>query len=351
MKTGLTILIVCLTVSVAYSQNDFGSIDSIVHFEAIPTDPVFDLLGLSGSQIEQPGTVSKFFGSILNASDVRGNLVTGFAMSIAPYQLFRGSRLKLRDYIENWGTRFASNIQLSVGTSPTKNADSSLNLGIGLRFVFWNSGDRRLDNKEIQKTIDQKKKILNDLSIKLMSAANEEEEAKLLDEFEKGKSDLKRTEEEGKVLKEEQKSINSPRWNTKSLDLNIGVLYRASDSKLTESKLSKVRAWLNGGIGTSSVQLLAQLGVLYQLKEADSLKDSLFTTVSAMMRVGTPSFRFGLGVYTVKFQRGVVSFASEIRLSSIGWLTFSLDRNVEEHKQPYWTQSMGIKTTLGNINF
>ena len=334
-------------------DNVFGTVDSIVHFEAIPSDPVFDLLGLTGAKIDNPGTISKFFGDILSASDVKGNLVTGIGVSITPYQIIMGSKLRLTDYIRNPGIRFLSNIQISLGTAPSLKADSSLNWGMGVRFVFFNSGDKRLDTTSLRKIINQKEHEL-DTSALVNAIKNETDPIKieeLIKEWEKEKAKLTEAKNDVSPLSEKSKSINSPNWNAKSLTFDIGTIYRATNSSILSSKFTTLRAWLSGGIGAGSFQILGQFGILYQLSDSASANDSLYTTSSLMLRFGTPDFRLGIGAYALKLDKGSVALAGEIRLSSIGWITFSVERNVFKHESPSWSQSIGIKTTVGTFKF
>jgi hypothetical protein len=130
-----------------------------VKFEAIPFDPVLDMLGYNNNQISQPGTIDKVLASASSAIDIRGRFQTGFAVSFAPYFILNAKNLYLRDYILNPATRILTNTQVSFGTAPSLNKDSSLNWGFGIKIPLCNTGDARIDTVKINYLVNLSEQI------------------------------------------------------------------------------------------------------------------------------------------------------------------------------------------------
>lgn len=318
------------------------SLDSLGYFEAIPTDPVFELLDLKGASVNQPGTISSFLGSIMTAGDKTGRLVPAYALSVAPYQIIEGSSLTLKNYVESSWTRILSNIQVSFGTAPAMDADSSIDWGVGARIVIYNAGDGRLDTDHINKLVEQAKAIfarnpIPEVGEKFDPNARKKSFDALMKEVESINTTIK-------------KEKLSPKWNTTSFDVNIGTVYRATDSKIQNSAFTKVRLWLNGGCGGGSVQFLGQVGGLYQ-PGVKGIKDSMFVTAGFMFRAGGENFRIGIGSNTINFDHGTIALMGELRMSKDAWVTVAVNRQFAVGTHPVWSNSIGIKTTTGVFTF
>jgi len=326
--------------------SSIGRIDNIVNYEAIPSDPIFDLLNLTGKEVSTPGTMNKFLASITNTTGFDGKLKTGIAISITPLQMFKSGELK--DYISSFWERVKCNFQLSLGTAPDLNTDSTLNWGIGIRIPFLNSGDGRLDIENIEQL--KKKSDLIFESIPVPDVADSETRKKILAERKKLEEKLS---DQMKKLDTISNSIikngQKPDWNTDSFELVAGVVFTATDSKIQKSGFNKFRAWLGGSFGTLKyLQLLGQAGVVIVNNEVST--DSVKFKAAGMIRGGISTFRLGFGFSTDDFKKGILSTAGEVKISDFGWITFAIDRYVEEHRSPYWKHGVGVKTTVGNFN-
>ena len=377
-----------------YAQSPFRvtSIDSIGKFEAIPNDITFDLLGLSGNTIQQPGTISEILLSFQPIIDKGGSISPGFAVSFAPYQLLNSDQLQLKDYINDYGVRLLSNIQLSIGGAPSLNADSSQDWGIGARINFFNTGDGRLNKEHINQLVQFAERIFgivplgNSPTPEIMKLRGKALNGMVMAnnyivDYDNGeKIDINSLKKEidtlysiaDKLFKldpntykyqpkasidsmykiseaiELKKAIkrnnDTSAWNTSTLSLNIGTVYRASKAIITKSQFDRFRIWLNGGLGIASFQLLGQVGWFHQYQ--DGVKnDSDYVTSALMCRYGNKDFRFGVGGNGKNLKSGSVVVATEIRISSMGWIVASFNRDFEKGKKPTWNPGITFKIT------
>jgi hypothetical protein len=368
------------------------SIDSVAVFEAIPSDLAFDLLNIPGNTIQQPGTMSKLLASIQPVVDSKGTLSPGIAVSFAPYQLIKGDQLQLKDYAADPWTRLASNVQLSLGTAPSMNADSSQDWGVGLKINIFNSGDGRLDTNHINQLVESSLEIFHALPLpsvdsetpllllnllrqgkKLFINAqnaildkNTTKADSCLDELVKISEDVESQGKSGELiakamrqlitkarnitaLQETKQAIkensgDQSAWNSSSLDLCAGTVYRAVQSKIKQSDINRWRIWLNGGVGFGSSQLIAQIGYFQQFKNSN-LNDSSYASVAIMYRYGSKDVRVGLGANGYNFDRGALNLITEIRLNKSAWLVISVNREFAKGEFPTWNPGITIKTT------
>jgi hypothetical protein len=405
-----------LSSSTLNAQISVQSVDSVTKFQAIPNDLAFQMLGLPGNNIQQPGTVSNFLASVQPAVNLKGNLSPGLAISFAPYQLLMGNKLQLHDYVADGWTRLLSNSQLSLGTAPTRNADTSQDWGIGARFVILNSGDGRLDSsyinllvqsaKEVfeatplppvggkvtpqflkingaafiisakikaliptdksithlQKTLSPLLDSLSVLSDQLEDSAvvngNYTDEAATMRDFVAKYRDPKNLTAIQKLytklidarstIANIQQNGDSPGWNTTTLDLNVGTVYRAVGTNARQSEFSKIQLWLNGGVGLGSSQLLAQIGY-YRQYALPGRADSSYLTSAVMFRYGNQDLRFGLGGNGIGFEQGAINLVAEIRISTKTWIVASFNRDVAKGTAPTWSPGITVKTSGGML--
>ncbi|HTY38388.1 MAG TPA: hypothetical protein VMH23_14815 [Bacteroidota bacterium] len=389
--------VLILTYGNVVAQN-MVSVDSVTKFQAIPGDIAFDLLGLPGNNIQQPGTVSSFLASLQPEVTIHGELSPAIAISIAPYQMLMGDKLQLIDYIRDPWTRVLSNTQLSLGSAAGLNADSSRDWAIGVKMVFLNSGDGRVDKQKLELLLGEGLEVLhllrppatlppdsvnealtearvriNVLIASIVSkksqqtvAANESALLSYL-ESKKGVDPVFRL--AGEYLKEEidsghlervirsiaeykkvEDQINQsdlrPDWNATNLELDAGAVYRAFGSNVRQSAFSKFRIWLNGGFGGGASQFLGQIGFYRQFSLPGQM-DSTYLTYAIMYRYGNKDLRIGLGGNGMGGDKGAINLAAEIRLSSMGWIVASFNREFMKGFAPTWSPAIGLKTSSG----
>jgi len=332
----LLIVIVNFDASSQIKEKNF-KIEDVIKFEAIPSDPVFDMLGLTDGKMEKPGTVKKLLANVVTATDIRGKMITGLAICFSPYQIAKGEDIYLDEYVKSKWERIKTNFQISLGTAPSINADSSLNWGIGVRIQLFNSGDGRLDSNNLTYLKERAEKIFSEVDIDNPVA------------FKNKIDELNKEEEVIKNQLEDDKS--NPTWNAGSLDINAGFVFVATDSKVHKSGFDKFRLWANGGYGKGVWQILGQAGLFYK-NDRLGQNDSMNYSIALMTRFGNENFRIGLGgsLSDAKNNKGAFAIAGEMNISESAWLVFAIERKFEGSVYS-WNPTAGIKSNLGNFIF
>jgi hypothetical protein len=134
------------TVPPAVAKNE--SIKTAAIDLSIPESPAFTVLGLTPQTVTRPASPRELATSLLNGVDQHGNFQSGLALDLAPYLLFAGDQLGLRDYQRSRKLRLLTRFQTSFAT--TKGAsedDKSTRLALGFHATLWDRGDPRLDNE------------------------------------------------------------------------------------------------------------------------------------------------------------------------------------------------------------
>jgi hypothetical protein len=117
---------------------------------AVPESPAFTTLGLSPETIVRPATPREFGASLLNGLDRNGHLQTGVAIDTAPYLVFVGSHVSLKQYRTSRVTQILSRTLVSFAT--TKGAtpeDKSVRLAAGVHATLYDSEDPRLNSDDL----------------------------------------------------------------------------------------------------------------------------------------------------------------------------------------------------------
>jgi hypothetical protein len=134
------------TVPPAVAKNE--SIKTATIDLSVPESPAFTVLGLTPQTVTRPTSPRELATSLLNGVDQHGNFQSGLALDLAPYLLFAGDQLGLRDYQRSRKLRLLTRFQTSFAT--TKGAsedDKSTRLALGFHATLWDRGDPRLDNE------------------------------------------------------------------------------------------------------------------------------------------------------------------------------------------------------------
>jgi hypothetical protein len=336
------------------------TVDSLDVMDAIPSDPVFELLGINGDQIVQPGTSKTFLSNLGSALDSKGNLKPGFGMTFAPVMLFDGQDQYYYNYATSWFERFKTNIQVSLGTAPSRRADSSIDFGFGVRFVFFNSGDGRLNEQYINN---------------LVSAINRGYQKFNLNHLKKGDTYTPEMREEDSLmnskLAQDSTTLNAfaadsgtngaqkaremqSKWGTSFLQLDIGDVFRNSGTYLSKSMWDRDQAILNGGFGWGWGQLLGQVGGIFRNTNPDYYGPDSASSIecAAQFKAGWDSFRLGFGARGTSghgIDQGNLALAAEMKMSNDIWGLFSLTRDLDRGQLPGpWVPGITIKSTVGN---
>ena len=108
--------------------------------------PAFVALGVTPETVSHPATPREFAASLLNGVDRNGTLQTGFAMEVAPYQVFFGPQTTLRNYRESLVTRLLYNFNVSAATTKAStDDDQAQRLALGMELTLFDKGDPRMD--------------------------------------------------------------------------------------------------------------------------------------------------------------------------------------------------------------
>lgn len=114
-----------------------------------PESAAFAVLGLTPNTVLRPASPKDFAWSLLNGLDQNGNFQSGLAIDTAPYMLFNGENVTIRDYNEHYLTRFLSRTQFSFATAKGGSQDdTSTRLSAGLNLTLWDRGDARIYHPE-----------------------------------------------------------------------------------------------------------------------------------------------------------------------------------------------------------
>lgn len=118
---------------------------------SVPESPAFTVLGFTPQTVIRPTSPRQFASSLLNGIDQRGNLQSGVALDFAPYMLYAGDKLTLKQYRESPYLRFLARTQISFAT--TKGAsenDRSARAALGFHLTLMDKGDPHSDAELMQ---------------------------------------------------------------------------------------------------------------------------------------------------------------------------------------------------------
>jgi len=302
------------------------------------------MMGVGPSQISQPGTPSALLTSLIPISDLKGKLKPAFAVSFAPYQLFSDNSLTLTEYAKNWIDRFFVNSQISFGTAPSKQIDSSLDFGVGIRLVFINTGDGRLNTQHIDDLVKKAQDILD--KNPLPNPGDSDAPAKLTAN-DNAVAELVRLQNVAVAAK--KAGAEHERWNSTFLEFDFGTVLRASESLISKSAHDRTQLWLNGGSGIGIFQFQGQVGALFRNPNKSFYPDSASAFMGALqLRAGNPNFRIGAGIKLVGSDSWTFAGSVEARAADNAWLLFTLSRQFASGILPApWGPSFSIRTTMG----
>jgi len=121
-----------------------GNIDFLV-----PSSPAFHILGVKPTDISRPGSPRDLAIALLEGTDPNGNLQSGVALDMAPYQLLR-PEMDFDTYNANINA-FLSRTQLSFATTKGSNKnDESIKMALGLRITPFDFGDPHLNGSTLR---------------------------------------------------------------------------------------------------------------------------------------------------------------------------------------------------------
>lgn len=114
----------------------------------VPKSPAFISLGVTPENVIRPVSPRAFASSILTGADPRGHLQTGLAVETAPYLVYTGNAITLKQYQDEYAIRLLSRTQLSLATAKANDTDDkATRLALGFLITPFDRGDPRTDRK------------------------------------------------------------------------------------------------------------------------------------------------------------------------------------------------------------
>lgn len=342
----------------------------LLHMLNAPSNPAFNLMGISTSAIERPTDLTAFKLSIQNATNNFTKLPNNYAIEISPAALFniKGQTLDNFDKPKKYSDLWWQTLSLSLGVTrsdeedkETDDASSFTKLGFGLKFSFVRPKWTDTTKYHYEKMLELQKGELAEY--KKIKALYEAEEKKLqgelvainssvnIDSADKQKriseiiSQLQIIAEkvQGKALdsmkktslielKEVAQKFKIERKGP-FLDFASGLVLDFPDNRFNYSLVGKAGAWLTGGYeGGNNFSFLGIARYLYQ-------PDKIFADDSGTLSSKNIS-TFDIGAkIAVNGMQGKFAFSTEYIRRSV------ITKNVID---PSWRLVFNTEYDVGN---
>jgi hypothetical protein len=238
---------------------------------SVPDSPAFTVLGLTPNTITRPATPRELASSLLNGVDQNGNFQTGVAVDTAPYLLFYGNGVTLKQYQDSPVIQVLARTQVSFATTKgTSDADKSAKIAAGLSITIFDRGDARLDKVFTAKLADKATTVLATF-LPLPPTAN-------ADTVAKRKKDVEdEVEAETKSIREEQKKLS---WNRSSWIIAGAPSWISTDGTTSHLAPNGAAVWSSLAYGFEHVPGLehnAQLILHGRFHSSEDVPDPLNT--------------------------------------------------------------------------
>lgn len=321
--TSLTIALLLLVASNLYSQKlNLASDQTPDKIEAteltIPASPIFDLMGLTPSQVTRFADVKDFK---VDWSFRSWKLEPNLAIEGKPiWELFYNRKDLSKYQKASSFMRTLSTLDISVGTA--QNEEDQRRIGFAVKVNLINGKDPLMERKLFEdigvKYKSQRQQLENEL-IRLNQELDTIQNILLKPDL---RLQIKSVEDEllslNRLRQEEiaarVKIIESENWNASRLDLAVGKVYTYnidSIGTLTSLRLDRntaLGAWVNGGFGIGKKTFVSGLARIhfyeellsFQLREIDSqeitndeaIAESMLFTTGLNLRYGNPVYTF-----------------------------------------------------------
>lgn len=120
----------------------------------VPQSPAFTVLGTNPTQIVRGSAAKPLVVNLLTEFIQSGKIQPGVAIDFSPFFLFGGQFKNINDYRDNDKNRLLANTQLSIAALKNKTDSSSADIGVGMRFTFWDDHDL-LNNSALTRGISE----------------------------------------------------------------------------------------------------------------------------------------------------------------------------------------------------
>lgn len=269
ISLGLTVLL--MFVSIAHAQDPVGSAVSKLEENtkaptmedklrevsidlSVPKSPAFTALGLTPESVVRPTSPRAFATSLLSGADPRGNIQTGVAVETAPYLLYAGNNVTLKQYNDNYGILLASRTQFSFATAKGANdEDEATRIALGLFVTPFDRADPRTDKKLLE-CFKNRIGTVHDDAVKFQDeiaplVANGSPEwptrlEKAIDQFEK------RAANEADVCRDEARKRN---WNASAWSIGVAPTWTAPKGNASDLDWSGVGLWTSISYGFEKI--------------------------------------------------------------------------------------------------
>jgi hypothetical protein len=286
---------------------------------SVPTSPAFTVLGITPETVIRPTSPRQFATALLNGADPNGNFQMGFALETAPYLLFAGNELALKQYRMNPKgfnpIRQFARAQFSLATTKgTSEDDKSFRLATGLTLTPWDVGDPRNDDqlldcfdKRLRPVHAKAGELLNELAPQVA-------QGQLITEEDVNKK-VAKLEPDARIIttkcREEARVRN---WNASSWNIGIAPTWTSESGDPDDLKWSGAAFWTSLAYGFEGIPGLENSSqiILHARYRSDELfpnpdQDNAFikqdTLVLAMQaRVNGPNIRKSVGGPDLNFQ-------------------------------------------------
>ena len=271
---------------------------------SVPKSPAFTALGLTPESVVRPTSPRAFAAALLSGADPNGNIQTGVAVEIAPYLLYAGNNVTLRQYRENYGIRFASRTQFSFAIAKGANdEDEATRIALGLVVTPFDRGDSRNDQKLLDCFEERIGKVHKDAvkvqhKIAPLVASNSPEwPTKLEKEISQLEQQAK---SEADTCRKEARKRN---WNASAWSVGIAPTWTAAKGNVGDLDWSGVGIWTSVSYGFEEISNLEDnaqilLHARYRSDELapDPMESGTFfeqdtLTIAGQIRVAGFSFR------------------------------------------------------------
>jgi hypothetical protein len=268
---------------------------------SVPESPAFTVLNLTPQTVARPATPQEFATSVLNGLDQNGNFQNGIAIDTAPYMLFNGENVKIRDYMQQPLTRILARTQLSFAvTKGASKDDLNTRLAMGLNVSLWDRGDPRIYRPGTEgDVLDCFVKTL-DSTIPIPPSVDPNNQSEVQTFVASEQARLKPLADKCRV--EGQKA----RWNRSALTVAYAPSWLSKTGNSSDFKWNGGAFWTSFAYGFEEVQSLRKIAQLilnarYRTREqvADENNPGKFLTQNTFFfggrfRAGSPQFAFNI---------------------------------------------------------
>lgn len=271
---------------------------------SVPKSPAFTVLGVTPENVVRPTSPRAFAAALLQGAGPNGNIQTGIALETAPYLLYAGNNITLKEYQDKYGIRFFSRTQLSLATVKGANdEDEATRIALGLTVTPFDRGDPRNSKKLIEgfksnlgKVTKNADKVLIDMA-PLVLQNSPELAIRLNKEISKLEEQAK---SEAKKVRDKWRKEN---WNASSWSIGIAPTWTSPTGNTGELEWSGAGIWTSLSYGFEEIPGLnekAQVLLHARYRENELAPDpqgsgTFFeqdtTTIAGQARIAGFSFR------------------------------------------------------------